>query len=283
MTYPAISARRMAYDIDGTEIGYRHGGSYATVTDTANNGIASWLTNQEKQNLNNQNKAQVWALSYAECIVFWLFFPESREITGFSVYANGATIPPEFKIQGSSDSTNGMDDTWENATFTAPTPDTGTDGWRKTEFAVSFSGPVKVLRIGRTGTPGGDASICAYHIYGQKAAGQTPDDIIFCNSSGAEVTALTDWGDVPEGTTQYKTFYLKNVSSKLANGVNIQLNHADFLISTDQATWTSVIDITSLGAGQISAPIYTKLQLGPPLLTLGPKAARTIVTTASWS
>lgn len=287
MSYPAIAARRMPFDIDGTEVGYRaQVGAAATVF---NNGISSWLNATSKSNLNKENREQSW--SYADgtgttSACFWFFFPEVREITHLAIVqpsstgGNGGAVR-EMVIQGSDDSGNGVDGTWETGVFTFPGEDTRSDYWRNKIFTVSFSKPMKVIRVAlRSGIY---MTFHGIHVYGHKAAGQTPDDIIICDINGNEKTSLKDWGDSPEGTTAYDVFYLKNVSSKQANGVNIQLNHADFMISTDQATWQAVIDITSLSAGQISAPIYVRRLLNPPPLTLGPKAGRAIVTVATFT
>lgn len=281
MPYPIIPSRRMAYDIDGTEIGFGSG-RLSSFNSVYSNGITSWLSGIDKNNLNGENKTKKWDTgTYTN--LFWFFFPELREITNLAILYNNTPWLNAEMLQGSDNTTNGMDGTWENAVCTFPTIVSDADGWRKNIFAISFSKPIKVLRYGASGGAADSADVCGIHIYGQKAAGQTLDDIVFCYQNGIEITNLTDWGDVPEGTTQFKTFYMKNISPKQANGVNIQLNHNDFLMSTDQVNWKAVIDIISLGAGQISQPIYIKLNLSPPLLVLGPKASRTIVTIASWT
>jgi len=285
MSYAAIAARRMPYDIDGTEVGIRtSGGPDYDVPGGIAQGIGSWLDSTSKSNLNKTDRSQTWGGGYCKPIVLWFFFPESREIMNIGFQTTGDyPISQGFTIQGSSDSTNGLDGTWETATFTFPGGSIAADTWRNKIFAISFSGPVKVLRVA-TNNPGNAwAAICGLHIYGQKAAGQTPDDVIFCTSDGTEITSLNDWGDCPEGTTAYGVFYLKNNSTKTANGLNIQLNHTDFMISTDQANWKAVIDIASLSPGAISQPIYIRRLLQPPLLTLGPKAARAILTIASFT
>ncbi len=105
------------------------------------------------------------------------------------------------------------------------------------------------------------------------------------DASGVELTSLIDFGDQPEGTTEIQSFKIKNTSSsKIANNVNIQLNHGDFTITFSQdGPWQSLLDISSIGPGSLSSTIYVRNLLGPPLLTLGPKAARAIVTVGSWA
>lgn len=281
MSYAAVTGRRMPYDIDGTEVGWRNG---MDANSLETNGVYSWLDSASKGNLNKGDRSQAWGTGWNSSQAFWFFFPETREITHLATQQGADAIGPvTLRIAGSNDTTNGVDGTWESAVFNYPGRDTGIDLWRKSVFAVSFSGPIKVLRVVCVQDNWYDDSIHGIHIYGMKASGQTPDDVIFCSSDGTEYTSLKDWGDSPEGTTAYSVFYLKNTSSKTANGVNLQLNHADFAISTDQATWQAVIDIANLSPGAISQPIYTRRLLQPPLLTLGPKAARAILTIASFT
>lgn len=284
MAYPAISTKRLPYDIDGTEVGYRYYMNAPSIQAAFNQGVNTWLTSTQKGNLNSINYTKLYGdLRYTNA--FWFFFPEKVEFNYiafvFSDMTGAATT--SIQIQGSDDSTNGMDGTWETAVYTNPTLDNKKDAWRQYIAAVSFSKSIKVVRLAVSDSSANIVNIASIHLYGHKASGQTPDDIIFCNSSGTEYTTLKDWGDVPEGTTQIDSFYIKNVSTKQANNINIQLNHNDFTISTDQANWGSVIDIASLGAGQVSAPIYVKLKLNPPLLTLGPFAGRAIVSVGSWT
>lgn len=285
--YASVSEHRMPYDIDGTEVGYRY------LTDVSlgtlfGNGISSWLTQTEKQNLNREDRAQTWgATDNGPGFGFWFFFPELREVTKLGLQFPSVPISSlsEVLIQGSNDTTNGMDGTWETAVYSFPTPTADLDNWRDSIFAVSFSSSIKALRFGlRRGGYAYTVRLCATHIYGRKAAGQQPDDIVFCDASGSELTSLEDWLDRPEGTTLIKSLKVKNVSTKTANSINLQLNHSDFALSLSQdGPWQSVLDIASLGAGAISSTIYVRNLLGPPLLTLGPKAARIIASVGSWT
>lgn len=216
----------------------------------------------------------------------WFFFPNLTEVTHMGFLFEAPLYPPiNVEIQGSADTTNGIDGVWENGTFSLiHTSDL--DGWRKHIMPLSFSKPIKVLRIRfNTVASGFESYLDAMHIYGFKAVNETPDDILFCNTDGEPLLELTDWGDRPEGTTQFKQVKIKNASpNKIANNINLQLNHSDFLMSWNpDGPWTSVLDIQSLGPGALSATIYLKNQLAPPLLILGPKAARIIAGVGSWT
>jgi hypothetical protein len=195
-----------------------------------------------------------------------------------------------YRVEGSNDTTNGQDGTWEVAAFPSGTPAVNNpdeNSWRTGVKAVSFSEPKKTVRVvAQTSSYSfRPPRIKRIHFYGKKAAGQTPDDVVFCDTAGNELSALTDWGDRPEGTTVIKSLKVKNVSSsKIANAVNLQLNHKDFALSfSDSGPWTTVLDIASIGPGSLSSTIFVRNALEPPLLLLGPDAARLIATVGSWS
>lgn len=276
MTYPAITARRMPYDIDGCEVAF----GYITT------GIQVWMNSAEKVFLNDEQGYGINNYNTGARNRLWVFSPEVREVTHIYGY-NVGYYTQQFKIiEGSVDTTNGLDGTWETAAMPDGMPLYVNDfSWRDGIKVVSFSQPIKVLRIGLTYTTS-PYYINTLHLYGQKAAGQTPDDILFVDAStGAEFTALKDWGDRPEGTTVIWSFKLKNASAgKIANDINVQLNHADFTIAwASDGPWVSVLDIASIGIGALSNTIYARNQLAPPLLTLGPKQARVIATVGSWT
>lgn len=290
MPYPAVSSRRMAYDIDGTVVG-RRGDA------TPGSGIASWIDSTMCGNLNSLGIGPQQFIGKTGN-VFWFFFPEKREIEAAMIILH-ATKKSYYgsvsAIQGSNDTTNGIDGTWENATFPNGAPGNGVsadisvplDLWRNGVKPVSFSTSYKVIRMIFT-LAVENYYVRNIHLYGKKASTETPDDIIILDNelaTPAEFTAVKDWGDRPEGTTVINSIRIQNASStKTANNINLQLNHADFLISFDSAgSWGTVLDILSLAPGAVSSPIYIKNQLGPPLLTLGPKAARLITAVGSWT
>lgn len=288
--YAEVAEHRMPYDVDGTEVGFRSQDGIDSISQIIGNGLASWLDSSSKGNLNKENRAQTWHVGdYRMGGVFWYFFPELREVNkvGFQWNSTNNCTFSTQTIQGSADTTNGVDGTWETGIYTMPTPNTDMDHWRNKIFTVSFSGPVKALRIGfrETSPQFNYLGLCGIHLYGRKASGQQLDDVVTTDASGVELTSLMDFGNQPEGTTEIQSFKIKNISSsKIATNVNVQLNHADFTISFSQdGPWQSVLDISSIGPGSLSSIIYVRNLLGPPLLTLGPKAARAIVTVGNWS
>ncbi|AHM55902.1 hypothetical protein EAL2_c06000 [Peptoclostridium acidaminophilum DSM 3953] len=284
MPYPVIPSRRIPYDIDGTEVGHRRTG----ISNSFSAGVATWATSAQKIQLQNQLNIAPFIQSYGygnrDSDAFWFFFPELREITHIA-FVHFDIDSPSITLQGSANSTNGIDGTWETPVW-SPLVSTRADAWRNDILPLSFSGPIKIFRINLYDGSGDVNVLNSIHLYGFKYSGETPDDILFVDAGTvAELTALTDWGDRPEGTTQFRQVKVKNASSsKTANNINLQLNHTDFLMSWNSGgPWTTVLDITSLGAGAESSPIYLKNELGPPLLILGPKDGRIIASVGSWT
>ena len=192
-------------------------------------------------------------------------------------------------LQGSNDTTNGVDGTWETASFPAGNPIgyVTLDAFRSGVKAISFTGGKKTIRFGIGGGYVDKFYIYQVHIYGEKVAGQTPDDVIYIDhdtTPGVEYTAPEDFGDQPLGTTVVRQFRLKNTSAtKTANSINVQCNDSDFAISTDGTTWVVTISIASLGPGAQSATMYVRCTTPAPGNLLGPRFARIVTTVASYT
>ncbi len=111
----------------------------------------------------------------------------------------------------------------------------------------------------------GNSSFRILHVYGEKTAGQTPDDVIYIDhdtTPGVEYASPEDFGDQPLGTTVVRQFRLKNTSAtKTANTINI----------------------ASLGAGAQSATMYVRCTTPAPGNPLGPRFARIVTTVASYT
>ena len=283
MPYQPLNHRRIAYDIDGTVIAYEKGITYC---------LTNWLSETEIASLNNtEGTNDSVSLGNTTYITLWMFFPELREIEAMMVSGAASDATFElYKIEGSNDTANGQDGTWEVATFPNGLPVVNNPdayAWRKLIKAVSFSESKKTLRIVvKTSSYNfRPPRIKRIHIYGRKAAGETIDDILLCDTHGDELSALNDWGDRPEGTTMIDSFKIKNAStSKIASNVNLQLNHGDFGLSfSEDGPWTATLDIASIAPGNLSATIYVRNLLGEPPLILGPQAARCIVAVGSWT
>ncbi len=290
MVYSTITSKRIPYDIDGTTVGYYYSTQAPGSDSLFINGPQHMLTAEQKTILNqNDTGYTITSGYYRKTWCVWFFFPEKREIEMIAALVSGE-LPYVFSsIQGSNDTTNGADGTWETATFPNGVPvisNNYNSWWRLSQKAVSLSTSYQSIRM-RLSTEGSSSCVPELrkiHLYGTKAAGETPDDLVFCETDGTEITAVNDFQDRPEASTAYDSFKIKNVSpDKTATTVNVNVTHTDFLLSlSETGPWTANVDIASIAPAALTDTIYIKNELGQPPLTLGPKAARVVTTIGSW-
>ena len=290
MPYPTLPGRKFEYDVGGGSVYYGN--------DT--NEITTALTTEQMAELNNIDNTRIVmqkiAYNAAAVLTVWVFLPERYVIAGLgmlhvlsSMGGNGVTVA------GSADSSNGLDGTWINATLpngAIPKVMLDNDQWRDDIQPCTFSESIKVLRLRYSGgyQYAEDASVKIYalHVYGVKAGGEIPDDILFLDddeSGDPEFIRDLDFGDRPEGTTVTHRIKLRNSSAtKIANNLTLSLIDVDFTFSMDEgATWVTGATITSLAPQGTSSSILIKNTIPPPTQMLGPRAPRFEVTIGSWS
>ena len=291
MPYPTLPGRRFEYDVGG--------GSVYFGNDV--NDITTPLTSEQMALLNgigNTSAVISRDVTLSEVIrTVWVFLPERYVIAGLGMIHKLSTSGDgcSISVAGSADSTNGLDGTWINATLpngSIPVNMIDDDVWRDSIQPCTFSEAIKVLRVRYFSSYGGIGGsrvyIYALHIYGVKAAGEVPDDILFLDddaSGDPEFIRDLDFGDRPEGTTVTHRIKLLNSSTtKIANNLTLSLIDVDFSFSMDEgATWVTGATITSLAPQGTSSSILIKNTIPPPTQMLGPRAPRFEVTIGSWS
>ena len=291
MPYPTLPGRRFEYDVGGGSVYYGN--------DT--NEITTALTTEQMALLNgigNTSAVISRDVTLSEVIrTVWVFLPERYVIAGLGMIHKLSTSGDgcSISVAGSADSTNGLDGTWINATLpngSVPVNMIDDDVWRDSIQPCTFSEAIKVLRVRYFSSYGGIGGsrvyIYALHIYGVKAAGEVPDDILFLDddaSGDPEFIRDLDFGDRPEGTTVTHRIKLLNSSTtKIANNLTLSLIDVDFTFSMDEgATWVTGATITSLAPQGVSSSILIKNTIPPPPQMLGPRAPRFEVTIGSWS
>ena len=271
MPYAALPDHRMNYDNDGTLVYY---GSVA-------GGASVAYSSTQLLELQDDDFV-VPGVAYQDTHRVWWFFPEQREVTGIYIYSTNGGYT---SLQGSNDTGNGMDGTWETASMpsgypAAPSGEGGAYRWRDGIKPVSFTGPKKNIRISG---PGGQAQPTIAHLYGEAAAGQMAHDLVFINhddTPGVAFGAAEDFGDQPLGTTVVRQFRVKNTSaSRTATNLNIQMNDSDFVIAEAAGgPWVVTINLASLGPGAESPTYYLRLTTPAPGAALRPRFARIIAT-----
>jgi len=283
MAYPAVPDRRIPYDNDGTVVGaYNIGGAPGFSV-----GINTWLTGGQKIDLNDVDVDDV-VVSADPTTYWWFFFPEQREITAYVSAMTYNGQPQVAVLQGSNDTTNGVDGSWETASLPSGSANVDTRtpyDWRALIKPVSFTGGKRTLRMSLNRSFGSNVSMI--HLYGEKVAGQTPDDLVFIDhdtTPGVEYASVEDFGDRPLATSVVRQFRVKNVSTtKTANAINLQCNDTDFAISTDGVTWVVTINIASLAPGAESSTMYVRNTTPAIGGFLGPRFARIVAIVGSWT
>ena len=291
MPYPTLPGRKFEYDVGGGSVYYGND----------INDITTALTTEQMSKLNGiSNTANVINREFYDTVTvtLWVFLPEKYVVSGLGflhyVLSTETGDPSSITIAGSADSTNGLDGTWINATLpngAIPKILMDDDSWRDSIQPCTFSEAIKVLRVRyyvNCHNDYGYIRIHALHIYGVKAAGQVPDDILFLDddeSGDPEFIRDLDFGDRPEGTTVTHRIKLINSSTtKIANNLTLSLIDVDFTFSMDEgATWVTGATITSLAPQGTSSSIIIKNTIPPPIQLLGPRAPRLEVTIGSWS
>lgn len=290
MPYPTLPGRKFEYDVGGGSVYYGN--------DV--NEITTALTTErmaELNNIDNVNIVMQKSVYSTTCVLtVWVFLPEKYVVAGLGMLHNlGSLNGAGVTVAGSTDSTNGLDGTWINTTLpngAIPKIMMDTDQWRDGIQPCTFSEAIKVLRLRYSGgyesAKYSNVYIYALHIYGVKAEGEIPDDILFLDddaSGDPEFIRDLDFGDRPEGTTVTHRIKLRNSSTtKIANNLTLSLIDTDFTFSMDEGTtWVTGATITSIAAQGVSGSIIVKNTIPPPTQMLGPRAPRFEVTIGSWS
>jgi hypothetical protein len=285
MPYSPFTDRGIPYHLDGTVIKMIN-----SIT-----GVVKTLTSEELAELNDFDYTGivVYPSVPTYCVVF---FPELRDISAIFAtlsqrkYDATITTVPIMSLQGSADTTNGLDGTWANATVAEYPPAVNDlDSWRKSIKGVSNLDGVKAIRFVWTLASGQSAyGLYAMHLYGHKTTGETADDILFLDAEDgdAEFAIPQDFGDRPAGTSIQHQIKIKNASTTLtASTVTLTVYDANDLIriSDDSAgPWETSMVIASLAANTKSAVIYIKCETPAAPTPLGPQKPLIGVTVGSW-
>lgn len=284
--YPDVPGPRLAYDRDGSLL-------FGIDDESGSVGI---LSNADARTINNENNDSInsdYAGNHGGKI--GLIFPELRDIIGYCLVN---TSMGWDTLQTSVDTTSGVDGTWvTRISGGIPRITTMSPNYRTGINVVSWSG-IRALRM-----RGGDffdaSNILALHLYGSIAAGQTPDrlrlwhptlDQPLDDQAVSPDGAYFDWGNVAQGTSQDRTFRIKNNSAtQTANSVTASTEALTpstipdvFTLSKDGTTFTATINFTAIAPGAISS-VCTLRRTTPANATLSLAAMRLNAVAVSWT
>ena len=285
--YPDAPAPRMAYDTDGT-IAFRVLGGNPITTYGPDSGTIR-VMNNESSDLVDMTYGSSGA------VYVGVVFPQQRDISGVYVSYNQVS---SATLYYSTDTTSGIDGAWAVVPGASVIDSSVQTSYRSSISTVSLSG-VTGLRVRRPNGYGGGNGLRALHVYGSLSAGQTPDrlrqwhptlDEPLDENNSAD-GAYLDWGNVPRGTTQERSFRIKNNSATLtANSIVVSnsiltdtsptLNNQ--ITYSDGGAFANSINIGNLVPGEISAEITVRRTISLSA-NMGPWSVRTIAEAGSWT
>lgn len=296
--YPDPPSRRMAFDADGTRVFFTTGNGSSI--GEANTSIKMAM-NSEGNGSSYDTSDTVGNGGYT-CFIF----PQKMNITHFYcrfdrtyMYAD----PSGGVIQWSNDTSSTVDGNWTTvaSSYSANEGDTeGAPSFRTRLNSLPVVG-IKALRfqmLGNYSGINGSKRIYTWHLWGHKAAGETPDRVDFCDIEGSELVQDLDFGDQPRNTDRIWTptttqnlgsgLYLRNRSlTKVANDISIvyETNTGPMQnllsLSKDGASYGTQISFAQIQPQEIVGPVYVKhaTQAGT---TLGMWASRLRLKVGSW-
>lgn len=292
-SYPAVTVNRMLLDRDGSSL-------Y-----TVAGGIRTDLTDADMRTLNNEASDDLGLTTDVES--YLIAFPEKRTVGGLYLgFAQAvATDWIDVVVEGSGDTTTGLDGGWTEIYATNRVEDGTTTGWwghtatgdyRRYIRAISPVTGLRALRIGVTPqTPGTTAwRLKSAHVFGDIAVDENPhrvalwDPLIDQRMPGGHL----DWGDVPLSSSADRQFRVKNLSprkraSHIVVGTDTLTDASpsvppQFLLSYAGSAYAATVTIPALEPGAISGKV-TMRRVTPSTAATGTWASRVVTSGTVWT
>lgn len=251
-TYADVPGYRFAYDQDGTSV-------IRYVSDVGTTQSIGTL-----QKLNSDAIASSITAVGLHHLVF--LFPEKRDLSGIFINSTGDNFL-NGTLDWSSDTTNGIDGTWNNILNTISNSQRSAS---KTIFRSAIT-PLAVssavsLRFSNVSV--GYTSYSNVQIYGSIATIDSPDRLRIVDLSGDDIAAQLDFGDIRQRNNVTKQFKVVNNSSAMtANNITISFDAptnanpsliGQYQLSTDNTAFANAINIGTLAPGASSAALYLR-------------------------
>lgn len=199
-----------------------------------------------------------------------IVFPIPMDLAAVFIYWTSLS---NINVHTSKDTTNGVDGTWTAQMTGVPPASALAPNYRMLAelevFAPSASlTAVRGVRFEMTNNPSSGLSnniLRAFHVYGVPSATATDDRLVFWHptSDVKMPTTHLDWGDVPRGTSEDRSFRIKNLSTnRIALGtvlffeglVSASPPPVGMFLLSDNAgsTFQTTLDLPDLDPGEIS-------------------------------
>ncbi len=287
MPYPALPDRASPYDINGAVV----------KVVTAAQGTIQSLNAAEMLELNDVDLTRVSTETINQREIFLvIFLPDPIEVTGLFALTDKNTNPfaGPSSIEGSNNTSNGLDGSWVSGTGSLNDATADFDSWRKSVADVDFSSTeyatYRIKFDHRASTPDAFIGLTVCHLYGVPTTPTAEADlpILFLDpdAADAEFTLPHDFGDTLAGTSTVKGFKIKNNHGSLqATTVSLDVNDPDDIIrisTTSGGPWVLTIAVGNIAAGASSAEHFIKSEPGAPPIDLKPVRAAIEVTVGSW-
>lgn len=292
---------RIAYDIDGTAL-VVFAGTSTQPLNSAFGANSAYLKTLNANELNSVSQALTVSTGAAGYYAF--IFPQLMDLTGFQAWrwtgSAGASAQNQ-PIQYSTDTVNGYDGTWTTVGFnTLATLPTGTKAeYRNDPIALSLTG-VKGIRFGvSTLATSGQQPYSNIHLFGQQS-GTTNLLKYWHPTLDQELSpSALDFGYSYRGSTETKTFRLKNVSSQIANTITVSFDEnpaalasqttpisptlvSQHSMAKSDQVYGSTISLTSINPGSISEVLSVRRNTSSTAL-LGFYSLRLKAAVGSWT
>lgn len=278
-SYPDVPSRRMAVDADGSVFVYRENLGFPLTE----------LTGASVTELNDEDNTTVLTLFNNQAREYMWIFPELREFDGMFIGATGNSGGSVWGVSTSGDTTNGIDGTFTQRAAPAQSNAASTySGYRGSTLKSYAVSNVRCVRGNMT--DGNDGSLQSMHVYGEIAAGETPDRLLwFDNDDDLEFSKPQDYGDKPRGSAEDHVVYLKNNSASLtASSVQITaedlyLGSGGWFTFSEGGAFSGTLALASSIANGTNSPDITVRCIRPDAAQLGLHAARVYANTGSWA
>lgn len=276
-SYPDAPGVKFAYEADGSA-GF-----------TIVGGVVTALTSVALTAANNENADVVFAMGASTAVKIGVVFPQLRDLAGYFVQTDSTNITSGI-VETSTDTTNGLDGVWTSRGTGSSSQ--SVSGYR-TVTALAQAG-IKAVRFTLTNTDTFTTrNIQSLHLYGTIPVTSTPDRLTLWHPTldQALSPAGLDFGDVQRGTTNDKTFRVKNLSSTLtANTVQVSLSAltdtAPTVLSQETlgiaGSFAATQTITSIAPTAISAVVTLRLAVSASA-ALSVNRQRVTAAATTWS
>lgn len=277
MPLPAPPGRRIAYDVDGTQILQKKDSAPSPIVLSAAHTLV--INNEDSNGISPEDD---WGWGQTESGWVYCLFAEPKDIDGVFISWIVESFGALNELEGSTDTTTGVDGTW-NTIIANLTDSLASDLYRTDIDSVTEIGLVG-MRFRVTNWPG--TPFHNWHIYGQPGTAADDDRLVFLDPT-TEPDVLQDWGDKAQGQLTKQQFAVKNTAdTETAEDITIAVEGftgpSDTWIefSVDDSVYTASLAIGDLVAGA-DTTFWVRQDI-PQGAALGQQAARIYAEAASW-